>query len=147
MIIGNALAWRRIAAGLAAASLVTAGLVLGSAPAQADGVCGPNFNFVGSVPVDTEAPRMTLSEINVHYNPGQNKWCAVNRNITGNDADHMSVSIKRPNEDWAQGNSDSGPFKEYAGPVYRIWANSCIDVRGSTIIGNKSGSGGDRVCR
>ncbi|MGL4178178.1 MAG: hypothetical protein ACRCSN_19155, partial [Dermatophilaceae bacterium] len=121
-----------------------------SAPAQAAGVCGANYNPVRSVNVDIiDGPRQTLSKISVQYNPDNGYWCAVNRNSTGNDASRMSVSIKRPNEGWNAATSDSGPFKEFAGPVYRYWdSGTCIDVRGSTIVNEVAAASGDtRVCR
>jgi hypothetical protein len=147
MILEGASAWRRLAAGIAAVALATAGLVLGAGPAQADGVCGANYNTIGSVSVNTEAPKTLLSKINVQYNPGNGYWCAVNRNSTGNPADHMSVCIKRPADAWSDAICDSGPFQEYAGPVYRFWTGQCIDVRAGTVIGTKSGSATARVCR
>ncbi|MGL4178151.1 MAG: hypothetical protein ACRCSN_19005, partial [Dermatophilaceae bacterium] len=61
---------RRVTIGLASAGLVAGTLLQASAPAQAAGVCGANYNPVRSVNVDIiDGPRQTLSKISVQYNP------------------------------------------------------------------------------
>ncbi|MFC7647329.1 hypothetical protein ACFQX6_47540 [Streptosporangium lutulentum] len=114
---------------LASTMMFSTWLVGGAAPASAAGPCGSGYNLVGSYPIPASGAK--TGTINVYYNSGSGKNCAIAKGTGSNYGKKnykvVGISVSGAGR-WT--GYDSGLFSYYAGPVYVSARNKCIDVLG-----------------
>ncbi|MFG3442210.1 spore-associated protein A [Nonomuraea sp. NPDC047897] len=106
------------------ATATVAGSLITAAPASAasyGGQCGSGYSVVNSAPVGSSAT-MFLT-----YNNGYNCLVVI-RNRKGS-AMPMGAYLKKSSvESWTK--KDTGNYTHYAGPIYLLATDSCVDWAG-----------------
>jgi hypothetical protein len=122
-----------ILAGPASASTPTAAV---TAPARYNGVCGPDYQVIGSAPV------ASVGVTYVTWSPSEDRVCAVTIRNTPGARQFMEVTL----DTWPESTHpvrDSGAYTTYAGPVYNPTPapGACLQWSGSIDIYYGGGSG------
>ncbi|ANZ20549.1 hypothetical protein SNOUR_36605 [Streptomyces noursei ATCC 11455] len=121
---GRRLATFGTVAGIAAASVIAVPGTADAATAGAyNGVCGPGFVVIDSLPVGNEGT------VYLTYQKSSGSNCAVSvRKGTGGPIP-MAVSLAR-SDDSSTRISDEGDYTTYAGPVWVNARGACVDWGG-----------------
>ncbi|MFE4017069.1 spore-associated protein A [Streptomyces sp. NPDC059101] len=122
--VGRRVATFGAVAGIAAASVIAVPGTANAAPiAGYNGVCGPGFTVIDSLPVGNEGT------VYLTYQKSSGSNCAVSiRKGTGGTVP-MSVFLMR-SDDSSTWISDEGDYTTYAGPVWVNARGACVDWGG-----------------